>query len=421
MAEFIPGVSWSLIMIIPMILQSAFFDPESYAIQIKCVLIFSAFIFLGDIFPRINYCFKGKMLSENWLKRVPFILLMFCLIFQITHLLCMPDIPLLEKIIDGVSGTELADLREKSSKLLQVPRLFLYWCHVSLLIAAPIGLILFFKQKRWTVFICWFCFTVFYSAATMARTPVIVFLITFSIYLYLEQTKIMQRKISIFVLVLFSILFIYGFSFLTSHPKSILNIKSEEYNQTDVLKKGKIFTFSDRSRLVKSDDEKSSFIFNYIFYRVFLVPAEVSHFWYLFFPDIYGRYLGYYGLTLKSRRAPDFKNPANILGNWAYANRFPELYLPTVSAQSSVDADAYSRWGVTGVWIISLVYFCMRYWFKLFRLKGAIGTGMGINALVMLAYTLPCSSLQAIVVASGLWMYLLIFIIFRFLKVDNIG
>jgi hypothetical protein len=96
---------------------------------------------------------------------------------------------------------------------------------------------------------------------------------------------------------------------------------------------------------------------DYVVYRTFLGPAEVSSRWFEYFPTTYGGFLKSQGLW---QTTPSGRSPANIVGVEVYRHRFPYRYLETVSAYASVDADAHAHWGYLGIMIAGLGLLLLR-------------------------------------------------------------
>ena len=139
----------------------------------------------------------------------------------------------------------------------------------------------------------------------------------------------------------------------------------------------------------------------------------------MYYPNLYGDFLGFYGLSPSSRNSPNFVHPANRLGLWAYRSRFPDHYFESVRAYCSIDADAYSRWGFLGVIALALLLFIMRILWKLFRIEGQIGTALYASLLFVLGSALPAASLFAILLANGVFMYFIMLFFISMVRLNE--
>jgi hypothetical protein len=152
---------------------------------------------------------------------------------------------------------------------------------------------------------------------------------------------------------------------------------------------------------------------NYATYRLFLVPAEVSHWWYRYFPDHSGGYLGLSGLTPGSRSRADFRHPANAVGFWAYRARHPNQYGETVRAYASVDADAYARGGVLGIFLCAIALGLFRFSLKALGVGDVWSRYLGFAGCMILGLILPNGSIFAALVVQGAGVYLVLITLLR--------
>ena len=133
-------------------------------------------------------------------------------------------------------------------------------------------------------------------------------------------------------------------------------------------------------------------------YRAFFTPADVSIRWYQYF-SLPERRLGIASIV---RRPTDEGRPSRVIGHWAYRDRFSTLYLDSVNAYASLDADAYARAGLPATLAAGVILAGLRT--SLLALQAGctdarICYGVGIGLLLLLPVQ---ASLQAIVVVHGL-------------------
>jgi hypothetical protein len=146
-------------------------------------------------------------------------------------------------------------------------------------------------------------------------------------------------------------------------------------------------------------------IINFLVYRIFLSPVDVSNRWYTYYEFIAQEKRSLTGL-IKREEA----KASNIVGRWAYYERFPNNFLPSINAYSSVDADAYSFGGLGYVVIVGFLCLLIRLYSVWVRSKpgGLIFSPLITAYLVIFLFQ---ASFQAILIAQGLWLLLAISII----------
>jgi hypothetical protein len=151
-------------------------------------------------------------------------------------------------------------------------------------------------------------------------------------------------------------------------------------------------------------------VVNRLGYRVFLTPVEVSNHWYDYFD----------GSPSEKRKLLDVferensKQASNKVGVWAYTDRFPAHYGQTISANGSIDADAFSLGGNFLVFIVALILFFIRIFMSISipgdSLLVRILEGIGLGQLAFLPNSAP---LQAILLPQGLGLILFLLLVLR--------
>lgn len=146
---------------------------------------------------------------------------------------------------------------------------------------------------------------------------------------------------------------------------------------------------------------------SYLSYRIFLVPVCVAYRWYEFtrLPTLE-----------KEIRKSEAKSPANLIGRWAYFERFPKAYRSDVRAYASIDADAFFRGGLLGVVVAGLLLFICRILFQE-TCFGANPALLGLRAygISILAFIPYQGSLQALIFPQGLGFIILAGLIIQFM------
>ncbi|MCB0378293.1 MAG: hypothetical protein KDD33_07360 [Bdellovibrionales bacterium] len=428
--EFLPTFFWQSLMAGSFLFQAYNFDPRYVPTQAWSIDIFSILIFASDWvkLPRVSWLRTKYSLN---LLYFAYGTILFTIFLQSLHMYYMPEIPLVVKIMDklqtlishyqGVDGGSLPDsyfmeLRESSSKLLEVPLPFIYLCQGALYVLAPFATMVLWGHRKWALSLAFVLFSLFYSRASLAKGTLYLFSLLMLIQIWFLLSD-QLRKIFVKVMLGVGSLVFVIFSYIWfTHPSSIFIYKADEQVVAEHLAKmeklgaPKILTHGDHSRLFRNEGAKRAFtefekFVNFLAYRIFFVPVEVSHFWYIFYPDVHGSYLGFYGLSPSTRGSPDFVHPANRLGLWAYRARFPQHYYESIRAYCSVDADAHSRWGFLGVFLIALALAGLRILWKLFQTEGRMGKALYASCLFVLGSALPAASFFAVFIANGVFLY----------------
>jgi len=403
-------------MVVPLFLQKNYFSSNHIKEQIFGVFLVGFLLLAADCitFRRQSFSISSQTtpnkLDNNFINLIAVALIGL----QILHLLSMPNVPLFAKLFTTASQLELSQLREQSSKLLQIPTWFIYLAQTSIL-ATPAIVYSFVIQRRYILGIFLAVFAAFYAFSTLAKGPILMF-VTILLVLCYELMKTRYRfviRTSALVVALVA---------LGASGIEILSGKIEVARQGKLSgpineKPGELsFTWGDHHRVfgvfpkgiidwpLRFEKRSSSLL-----YRAIIVPPEVSHRWYTFYPEISGEYIGFYRLTPSTRNHPEYRSPSNTVGKWAYLQRFPYSYGESVHAYASVDADAYARWGTKGLIAVGIMIFVLRC------LLGWLGVGgsfifrsIFLSAITIIALGLPNSSLQAILVAHGVLIFLLV-------------
>ena len=422
--NILPSLCWATFMVMPFFIQKHYFSDFYLPIQVFGIFVIAVSLLLGDFYVLFRKGGPKKLPVTRKLPHEPLITVLVwlgILSIQLFHLYSMPQIPLIAKIFKSAGELELVTLREQSSKFLKIPPILIYMAQTSIL-ASPVIIVSFMKQQRVLAALGVFTFTIFYSFATLAKGPIVMFSAIFMVMAY----EFMPHRFRIVCRRVIASLLLCALT-LSLVEMSSGNVESARQGEKLAAPKyglGELtFTWGDHSRVfgefppglimwpLRNERHSSSFI-----YRVFIVPSEVSHRWYTFFPDVYGRFIGFYGLTPSTRNSTEYQSPSNIVGIWAYRSRFPFLYGSSVHAYSSVDADAYARWGVIGLIAIGLILFIIRVLLSVAWSESWLAQSIIITTLTIIALTLPNASLQAILVAHGVAVFVGLLLVIKLMS-----
>lgn len=424
--DLLPSVGWFFLMMLPFWLQFHTFVSMGKMAHLTALLLVGVTLLFSDFFSyRLQKKITSPVQDNRFVARLAIIVPVIMLFFWVMHLLSMPEIPYFQELLGETDHLKLAVARENASKLLDVPLWFIYICQIASTLA-PIFLILLFMQKRWILGIIFTLCIYIYTHATLAKGPYLIFLFLMLILSY----RMLSNKYKKIVMSLSIIASLLGISwtificatntelspFLYKHPKQEELVKLFNFEKEQDLS----FTYADNFRLLSNRQyyfDLDRYIQSpiYLVYRMILVPVEVSHRWYTYYPEKHQGYIGFYGLTSQTRNADNFQHPSNTIGRWAYQQRFPKQYLDSVNAYASADADAHARWGLTGIFILCLALLFIRFYLSWLNNGSPLLQLSYYTALVILAVNLPAGSIQAILIAQGLFTILLIMSVCRLL------
>lgn len=413
-------------MCLPFVVQSVTLVGEGVNSQKYIIFLVLIALLASDYLSSFFFKLPRKNIQDTNLNLGRF-LGFFTFILCTTHLFLMPKIPIIEKYFHQQNDVTL--LREEASKLLNVPDYFIYLIQLSSSIIGPISVLILLTNKRYLTSVTLSTFLVFYSHATTAKGPLILtllflFLIYFQVFKSSFQ-KLLLKKIFFASILIFVAIATYAIfcdkttsPFIKMYSKELDTEIEKSLDTPENQAQGLSYTFGDKYRqMVRTAKYQSSpslyQSLNYFFYRAFLVPLEVSHRWYNYFTT-HSDKIGFYGLTPSSRNSTDFQHPANKVGIWAYVTRFPQQYFNSVRAYASFDADAYARWGIPGVIVITFFICLLRFMFSYLMVPNFYSYLNYQFLLVILSLNLPAGSIFAILIAQGLAFCLLIHILIKY-------
>ena len=402
-----PSLVWFALMTLPFIFEWSFFPRGPRTAQSIGLFFISSALAVGDLISlKIKSGERRESERVNYKhSRVFYFLSILVFVIPVFHYWKAEMLPIFDQYFGGLTKSQVALERENFGKLLNVPYLFKVLVNWVSNIFGPLVIIWFFSLKRYWLAAGIFFWVLFYASASSADGPIVMFfwLIAFGVAHRSFKRKSLGNLIAgaIAVGMLFTV--ISGVILGTA----ALN-KSAQCSVTA----GVGFTPGD---ILRSCDETSAISFNPIMdrlgYRFFLTPVEVSNRWYDYFD---GNPSGHRNFSnILERRLPD--QASNKVANWAYVSKFPESYPKTTSANTSIDADAYSFHGLFSVVIAALLLLVIRVFVSFSSRKvnefESILEGLALGLLAFLPVTAP---MQAIVLPQGLVLVLLILFIIRF-------
>lgn len=413
-SEIMPSIMWFGFMTLPFVLQWSYFAAGSRELQAMGIIIIGLALMMGDLAPVSNVQPAVNKVNKNRLiirlindYRVYVLAFLLIVIYHLTQI---GEIPLLAKYFYHADPIKIKVLRENSSKLLDVPVVSKYMFTWATGIIAPVGFLLMLKRKLYLRASLFILLALLYARITMALLPSLYMLFIVCFLAILEWKLRLSRRYTALLIIILSPFLIKTGLFLVTSPYSVFHYQANAVSTPAFAKDDprSISTIPDNYRSIPKD--KVPFIkqqINYVVYRFFLVPAEVSGKWYQYYPEVNGGYIGFADL-LPGGRGPGFVHPANAVGRWAYEQKHPQKYLDSVHAYASIDADAHARVGMTGVLLTALVLLSIRLFIKKILVNSFISRCLYGIVIVQLSLLPVQASLPAILVAHGMVILLLL-------------
>jgi hypothetical protein len=410
--DIAPTFAWALLMQAPFILQSGFYNSEPAQMQSYGIFIMSFLIISGDCYSLFH---KNYIQHQNTIVNIK-PLLVVCILglifFPLYHLSHIESTPFFDRLLGDFELNEIAQKREMFGKNLNVNIFYKYTFQWVYTVFGPIAFTLLMIQKKYIFALAVCIWVVIYSVLSTAKLPILLFLIFSALGISQIIPAILRKIIGATVFIIGAV-FLFVSIERTGEINSwyvenrLSNLVITNFNETLAAKDPlRQLTLNDVERVdgVKIEGAYSPEV-NFFIYRIFLSPADVSNHWYTFYEHV----------ATEKRSAWDLIKPpkvgelraSNLVGRWAYYERFPHKYLETISAYGSIDADAYSFGGLICVLLVGFIYLALRiYTIRL----GAHAIGKFLSPIMTGYFVifLAQSSLQAILVAQGLLMLIVI-------------
>lgn len=416
--DYFPSVVWQLLMIIPFLVQVKDMGDIGNNIQGMGLLLFSFIIFTGDNYrmkKHANFKLAGKYRIFTLLNRFArngwFYFIIFLLLAGYHISSIGEDIPWIYKILHSEAGSvELAIMRENSLKLLNVPFYMKYFFRWNTNIIAPIGFLWFLKDKKYILAGIFGIVGGWYALLVNAKGQIVLFcgiIVVFLLYKHYKKIPLQAVFLSCFIVIVIAIRPVSYFAFDENSPFHC------EYTAFEEEPLANRMPYMD----LPDDFSQEYKIYNKYLRRVVLVPAVVANNWYKY-TIINNKYFGYGDMLPWTRMGSATetvrKAPSNIVGVWAYTEKFPELYGSTISANTSMDADAYARGGWIALLVTGGVYLGIRLFMKWLN-SGEdelieICYVIGISIIAMVLISAP---IQAILIAQGVFPLLIAMLVVR--------
>jgi hypothetical protein len=409
--EILPSIFWFFFMSLPYFFLTNFLNGYFQLDQFLGIFSITTAMFIGDVIGIQYYRNKGeKSQFSDYVPikretRVKLAAAIHGVLFLIplAQILMTGSLPIKIFLFSNNSGFDLANARQAFTKGSNLPIL------IDLLIAWYIPLIsalcLFFLWRLGykKSSILWFHLIIVYSIFGLEKAPLVFFVLTIFISTSLISHKFAKIRL-IFTLAIFFML--SSLNVIAQVYISDINVDknflgSKEFQTSKLLG---IITPSDTFRFDELPDTNVPKPIMNIVYRTTLTPIDVSF-----------RYYQYYSQDKISNRNlvevftyRESPKSTNIVGNWAFTQRFPNKYSEYIDAYASIDADSFSLIGSRGFLIVGLILVLLRYFFAKLETGILIGKYIYGMSIAFFSYLPFQGGLQSMLVSKGLLILLLI-------------
>ena len=400
-----PSLVWFALMTLPFIYQFQFFSASPRMSQSIGLFIISTALALGDYFSiKINKSDGIQVQIRSSHSRIIYLLTFLVILIPGFHYWVAGAIPILDQYFGGATPDQVSQDRENFVKLLDVPYLLKVLFHWVSAIFGPICILWFYIMKRKLIAALLLVWVVFYTLSSSADGPIVifcwalVFAAGFALFNRLNLKNYLAAGISAALLVVIASGIWLGETAISRESECGV-VATQGFTPGDVMR-----SCSAENEIILNP------VVNRLGYRVFLTPVEVSNHWYDYFD----------GTPSEKRKLLDVferensKQASNKVGIWAYTDRFPAHHGESISANGSIDADAFSLGGHFLVFIVGLILFFIRIFMSISipgdSLLVKILEGIGLGQLAFLPNSAP---LQAILLPQGLGLILFLLLVLR--------
>jgi hypothetical protein len=401
-----PSLVWFALITLPLIFEWSYFPPNPRAAQSVGIFFIALALATGDL---VALKIKSSELprgSDSFFSnnRLIYFLSALVVLIPIINFWLSGSVPILDQYFGGFNPSQVSLDRENFVKLLEVPYLLKVLFHWVSALFGPICVLGFYLKKRPVIASFLLIWVVFYSLSSSADGPILIFcwVTLFATVYALSNFKTLGNYLTSGIAV--ALIAVVG-SGVWLGTTAI-----DRQNECGVRAQSG-FTPGDVMRSCPTEREIIiNPIVNRLGYRLFLTPVEVANHWYDYFD----------GDPSEKRNVSDIfqrqnsKQASNKVGIWAYTERFPLHYGQSISANGSIDADAYSLGGLPSVFLIALILLFIRIFISFSVPKESIFVrileGIGLSQLAFLPNSAP---LQAMLLPQGLGLILFSLLILR--------
>ena len=388
--ESLPSILWFFYMSLPFFFLNLYLESKILKLQFVGIFLVSISFAISDF---IGHRFQQTRIeveeSPAIYLRIKLILAsVFLFLIPVFHIVVTDVIPFQLLISGNYAGFDLNDARQSFTKGAVFPfwlEILLAW-YIPLIASISVYILKLTLGKK--VAVVAIVYVSIYSILGLEKFPLILFVFSLVLgLLYASKRVVTLEKIFVIFLVLFAIISnFYAQKYVNDVKNDSSFVTSQEFLESDL---DGLITPSDTYRLeTRAKSNIPAPILGFV-YRTVLTPVDVSFRWYQYYSSSMMPKRNLLDVVLR-KESP---KATNIVGRWAYTNRFPNKYTNYIDAYTSLDADSYSFSGTLGTVYLCLLLLLLRI--VLVKLKNT-------NNFSKFLYGISISYLSIMSFSSGL-------------------
>lgn len=442
--DLLPSISWCGSIIIPFILVVIPFADTAHAIYLQSIgMCMIGYALLAGDYASFRYGqaqdsqkevelhIKKSLRRKDAQSRLLFWCNIICVAIALTgiavHLsrIGWDNIPLLSSLTHSdLDESILNNMRDMFSREADLTIFEKYFYNFNVLVFGLPSLAYLMITKRFYSMVALFAACTFYLVASTAKMPFMIFFCVFllvAIHIIYPKQKNAILSIGILAIVVTVVL---GGLLRAPLPHSYVKFAYEGETKGCEIYIDQAETFCDMDATLGDYYRLPAYrkltrpyfvrLYDYSTYRMLVTPVDMNYRWYEYFSGE-GKFMGFASI-IPPWRQPGYVHPARQVAAFALESRFPNEYA-TAYAYAGIDADAFARGGLVGVFIVSLLLFLVRFCPAVMHAGHAFSEIYRLMVIGMLIILLPSSSLHAILIAHGLIIITGIICAFKFCDV----
>ena len=424
--HFLPSIGWQFLLVIPFFIEYPLFNPDVRDTQLIAIMAIAAALFAGDFMSDRIVARQGEAPAPNAQQSKTTFMLASGLAalfvgLSLWHLLTADSIPIFDMLRGVNDNAEQIEARNHFARDVSTPAIVRYACSFAPCIFAIPAVLVFIASRKYAAAGALMLWVVFYTVAGTAKSPLAMALLILPVGIILISTRRQATLIirTLMVAGLAGLLLLGVLNVFSPYPALLDDLPAKYAHAQEKDSSELVPNLGDVERARSYDAAtEPPFIWrriDYILYRVFFTPVEVSERWFEYFHRFPVNSV-VLSRMVDDSRSGEMVHPANLVGVWAFTERFPQNYTPEIYAYASIEADSYNRYGWLGLGIAALMLMGFRLCLAVFNdLHGPTHGAFFATGIALLSYLPSSASIQAILIPQGLgllglilfclWMY----------------
>lgn len=404
--ECLPSLGWLSLMAIPYCVEYSLLDPATRDVQGAIILVVTLSLCALDIVAaRVREgvaAFAKPIESTRALHSVAAALFAAFVALAGLHLSKTSSIPLIDLLKSDLDPAALLELRNAFSRYLEASAVEKYLFNSAPFVLGAPAVIMLVAAGAYLPATAAALIVALYTVLSSAKVPLTLFAAMTALGALLNLAPRFRRR-AVRSAMAGAVALLGGLAVLSANFQSdgLLSDLGDKLARSPQS----TFHLGDYVRARDSAADRAALPFahaaDYLLYRVIFTPVEVSSRWYEYFNRYPPERAGLERFITDSKSG-DRIHPAQLIGIEQYHSRFPEKYPVETYAYASFDADAYARWGLSGLLVVLVLYAVLRLSIAVVDPPtSAAGGAFYAPGLVLLAALPATASMQAIVAAHG--------------------